>query len=573
MDTSSETLLNIVRSILGDDVESVLTRVLDAAREITGARYAALGVLDARRETLAKFLTVGLGDQDRQRIGALPTGRGVLGELIGRSTPLRLGDVGSHPHSFGFPRNHPRMTTFLGVPVLVDGTPYGNLYLTDKLGGVEFTDEDELAVAALAEYAGVAIAHAQRYAGVEQERSQLAQTVEALHATSDITRAVAGEDNVDLVLETIAKRGRALVHARLLVIELLEDRELVAAAAAGEVPDGLIGRRFSLDGTVANAAIRTRRSQRLSDELNLNRFQQHGAGQLGLQVTDGLIVPMIFRGEIQGVLVALDMEEGPSFTGAQQQLLESFADSAAMAVGSAQSAADQRRRQSLAATEAERSRWARELHDETLQALAGIRLGLASARQSGRAEQISQAVDEAIEQLQADMDSLRALIADLRPGALDELGVEPAIHDLTKRFAATGIEVDLNVELAYENGAEPARMLPELETAIYRTVQEALTNVAKHSGATRVIVEITEADGSVRVSVRDNGQGFDVDSNTAGFGLIGMRERASLADGQLSISSQPGRGTTVVAEFPVRRQPSTGSAGGHSIDAQRSVQA
>jgi two-component system, NarL family, sensor histidine kinase DevS len=572
MDSAAETLLNIVRDILGD-VESVLTRVLEASRELTGARYAALGVLDARRETLARFLTVGLDDEIRQGIGPLPTGRGVLGELIGRTTPLRLGDVGSHPHSFGFPPNHPRMTTFLGVPVLVDGTPYGNLYLTDKVGGADFSEEDEQAVVALAEYAGVAIEHAQRYAGVEHERAQLAQSVEALRATTDITRAVAGEDNVDLILEMIAKRGRALVSARLLVIELLDGRELVAAAAAGEVPSGFIGRRFSLEGTVASAAIRTRRSQRLSEELNLSRFQQHGAGHLGLEVRDGLIVPMIFRGQIEGVLAALDMEHGPSFTPAQQQLLESFADSAAMAVGSAQSAADQRRRQRLAATEAERSRWARELHDETLQALAGVRLGLASARQSGKTELISRAVDEAIEQLQADMDSLRALIADLRPGALDELGVEPAVRDLTKRFAATGIEADLDIQLTDESGAEHTRLLPELETAIYRTVQEALTNIAKHSGATRVLVEIGEADGNIRVSVRDNGQGFDVDAHTAGFGLIGMRERTSLADGRLTISSEPGRGTTVIAEFPVRREPSAVVTGVQAIDTQRSAQA
>jgi len=144
----------------------VLERVLEAARELTGARYAALGILDRSRGELERFTTAGLDEPTRRQIGALPRGRGVLGELIADPRPLRLADVGAHPHCYGFPSGHPPMKTFLGVPVLVAGKPFGNLYLTEKREGEEFTDEDEQALVRLAQFAGVAIDHARRYSDV-----------------------------------------------------------------------------------------------------------------------------------------------------------------------------------------------------------------------------------------------------------------------------------------------------------------------------------------------------------------------------------------------------------------------
>jgi GAF domain-containing protein len=156
-------VLEVERSVLTDlDVDVVLKRVLDAARELTGARYAALGMLDDDRSGLARFVTVGLTDEQRTEIGPLPRGRGVLGELITHRVPLRLTDVGRHPHSYGFPLGHPPMHTFLGVPVRVSDRPWGNLYLTDKAGGQEVSQADEDSVVLLADFAGIAIDHARR---------------------------------------------------------------------------------------------------------------------------------------------------------------------------------------------------------------------------------------------------------------------------------------------------------------------------------------------------------------------------------------------------------------------------
>jgi signal transduction histidine kinase len=555
MDETVRGVLSIARGVLGElDLEVVLGRVLEASRDLTGARYAALGVLDDRRRELAQFLTLGIDEATRQQIGPLPRGRGVLGELIRNPVPLRLENVGEHPQSYGFPTAHPQMETFLGVPIVVDGEPYGNLYLTDKEGG-PFTEDDEEAAVVLAEFAGVAIGHARRYSGSEQARQELQRSVAAFEATVEIARALGGQTNLDAILELVAKRGRALVSARALVIELLRGDELVVAAGAGELPDDLIGQTINIESTVAGAALRTRQSQRLAEQLNRSRFEQFGLGRFGIRAGDALVVPLMFRNEVYGALVAIDpLGPAEAFSAEQRRLLEAFAASAATAVATARSAAAERRRQSLAAAEAERTRWARELHDETLQGLANLRLVLAAAHRSGQAELMAQAIAEAVTQLDTDIASLRGLITDLRPAALDQLGTEAAIEAWADRLRRTGLEVDVNVELAYERGRASMRHEPELETGLYRIVQEALTNATKHGSARRAVVEVTEDEHRVHVLVRDDGVGFDPSGATEGFGLLGMRERVELLDGTLHVDSEPGHGTTVSAELPVRRR-------------------
>jgi len=554
-DRGIRSVLGVARSVLSDlDLEVVLERVLESARELTGARYAALGVLDESRTGLARFLTAGLDPQAREAIGVLPRGRGVLGELIRDPRPLRLREVGAHPRSYGFPGGHPPMTSFLGVPILVAGEPYGNLYLTDAQGAEEFSEDDEQAVMMLAEFAGVAIDHARRYTGAETQRHALQQTVAALDATIQIARAVGGETDVAQILELVAKRGRALVSARALVIEQLRENQLVVAAAAGEIPPGLANRTVDLQHSVASAALRTLRSQRLEEEPNRARFERHGLGRLGVTATAGLLVPLVYRGHAYGVLVAIDrLEDGPGFTADDQRLLEAFGASAATALATAESAAADRRRQRLAAAEHERGRWARELHDETLQGLAGLRLGLSAAlRAAEPGDPLADAVRQAVSQIGDEIAGLRSLITDLRPAALDELGLEPAIVALAERASRNGLEVDCSIDLAHEQQRTPGRLLPELETAVYRVIQEALTNARKHGHAERAVVEVHEDATHVNVRIRDDGDGFDPQATTDGFGLLGMRERTQLADGSFAIDSTPGRETVVTASFPTR---------------------
>jgi signal transduction histidine kinase len=555
MDQATRGVVSVARVALEDlDLQLVLERVLESARELTGARYAALGVLDESRTELARFLTLGFDEATRRLIGPPPRGRGLLGELIRSPGPLRLADVGSHPHSYGFPVGHPQMGSFLGIRVVVSGEPFGNLYLTDKQGKSEFDQHDEQAVVLLADIAGVAIDHARRYARTEERRVELQRTVSALDATIQIAQALGGETDLGAILELVAKRGRALVSARALVIELQRGEALVVAAGAGELPPDLVGQRVNLTGTVAGEALRSASSQRLADELNRTRFEQHGLGHLGLHANDGLVVPLIFRNQPYGVLVAIDQLDTRDFTAEHQRLLEAFAASAATAVATAHSAAKERRQQRLAATEVERTRWACELHDETLQGLGNLRLMLASAKRDGKPEVMASVITRAMDQLESDIANLRALINDLRPAVLDQLGIAAAIDALADRLRRAGLELDVRVDLADGHGRAGGRPPAELETAVYRIVQEALTNATKHGHARRAVVEVSEDKSSVCLTVRDDGEGFAPADQTAGFGLLGMRERTELLDGTISVESTPGQGTTIRARFPNHRR-------------------
>jgi GAF domain-containing protein len=180
-------VLELAGKVLADlDQDVVLERVVDAARHLTGARYAAIAVLDQSRTQLDRFVTAGVDEVTRRRIGTLPRGRGVLGELIFDPRPLRLADVGRHPRSYGFPAGHPDMKTFLGVSVLVAAEPFGNLYVSEKAGGEEFSEEDEQALVRLAGVASIAIDHARRHDGAQAQRAELERTVQALDATVQI---------------------------------------------------------------------------------------------------------------------------------------------------------------------------------------------------------------------------------------------------------------------------------------------------------------------------------------------------------------------------------------------------
>ena len=555
-DPATRAVLDVARDVLADlDIEAVLARVLKSARELSGARYAALGVLDQSGRGLERFITVGLEDADRRQIGALPRGYGVLGMLTGRRAPLRLADVSAHPRSFGFPPGHPPMKSFLGVGIMTGGQPVGNLYLTEKVGGGKFSDQDEVAVAILAEFAGVAIDHARRYAGLEARRADLERTVDALNATLQVAQTVGGETNIDAILELVATRGRALLSARVLVIEQERDGEMVVAAGAGELPDGVIGQRVSLRESVAGVALREVRTLCLADDGTMTRFERQGLGRLGVHADAGLVVPLVCRGESHGALVAIDrLRGGPGFTPDDQRLVEAFAASVATALGSARAVAAERRSQRLEAAERERERWARELHDRTLQALAAVRIALGSQLRGRNPERMAEVIADAVRQLDSEMAGLRSLITELRPAALDDLGLEAAIEALADRARLGGLQVHARVDLHRTPGRAVDRHGAEVETALYRIAQEALINARKHGHGERALVEVREDHDSVRVTVRDNGHGFDPTAGTDGFGLLAMRERAELLRGTLEIDSAPGFGTTVTATIPAQRQ-------------------
>ena len=546
-------LLEVGRALVAElDLESVLQHVLETARELTGARYAALGILDEHKKELQRFVFLGIDDQTRRLIGPLPRGHGVLGELIRRPEPLRLPDVTQHPRSYGFPPGHPPMTTFLGVPILIRGEAFGNLYLTEKAGG-DFDEGDEQAAVILAEWAAIAIENARLYQDVARRRGELERVVRGLEATATIARAVGFETDLERVLELIVKRGRALIEARSLVVLLEQsDGKLKVVAAAGERAEEVRDAAVAGEGTLAGSVLATGAPERvasLADQIG------HRLEAVVGSATSAIVVPLGFRGRARGVLLALDRAEGsPVFDADDEHLLTSFGASAAIAIATAQSVEAERLRHSMRASEAEHRRWARELHDETLQELGGLKVMLESARAANQPGMLEDAVAKAVEQLELSIGGLQALITELRPAALDQLGVKPALEALMSRTTATsGIEISARVDLASDGGREPTRLSGEIESTIYRLVQEALTNVVKHAQADRAWVEVGEDEHEVTVTVRDNGTGFDPDQPGGGFGLVGMRERAELANGRLLIDSSAGQGTTVRVVLPAER--------------------
>jgi signal transduction histidine kinase len=539
-------LIDVGRSLVAElDPEVIFQQVLEVARDLTGARYAALGVLDENRHELERFITRGVNEETRRAIGNLPRGRGVLGLLIEQPRPLRLTEVGRHPRSYGFPPGHPPMANFLGVPVMIRGHAWGNLYLTEKDSG-DFDEADEQSAMILAEWTAIAVENARLYRSVQSRGNEMERAVHRLEATTEVARAVGGETNLDRILEIVVKRGRALVEARSLLILLSAGDELRTAASAGE-HERAANARIPISGSIPGRVLEERAPRRVHG-LHPSLMARPGDQDAGVTA---LLAPLLYRGRALGVLVALDpLGRDAGFSDEDEGVLLSFAASAATAVATAQSVAEDRTRETIAATERERGRWARELHDESLQSLAGLRVLLSAARRSEPGE-LDDLLVQGIEQIDATIAEMRRLIADLRPSTLDQLGLGAALEALGERTrGGTGIEVQIDLDLDFEAGRSESRLLGQVEDTVYRLVQEALNNTVHHGEANSVRVEISEEGGSLRVRVSDDGKGFDPSAQTEGFGLIGMRERAELAGGSLELQSTPGAGTTISAVIP-----------------------
>ena len=467
------------------DLDGILEILLDVATELTGARDAAIGV-----------------------IARPPTG------------------------------------SFLGVPIVIRGEVWGALYLTDKRDASEFTASDEQTATVLAGWAGIAIDNARLYEGVQARSQELERAMQGLEATTAIVRAIGTETDVGRVLELIVTRGRALIGARSLVLLLVEGTELVVAASAGQVESRAVGSRIPIEGTAAGQVLSAASPTRMSDAQTMLRLEDAGLGVTGAET--GMLVPLVYRQNALGMLAAFDSMTGDGqFDSAQESLLVTFAASAATAVATAKTVERERLHDSLAAAESERRRWARELHDDTLQGLASLSVLLASAGPDADRASVDLAVGLVSERIQEEIEGLRTLITELRPAALDQLGLKPALESLLARIG-TVEGLDVTGELDIGSG----RLDPELETTIYRFTQEALTNVAKHARADHLRVRLTRAPGTIEIEIADDGGGFDPAHRGEGFGLVGMQERAGLVGGSMRVESSDA-GTTVHGSFPV----------------------
>jgi signal transduction histidine kinase len=518
-------------------IDGLLQRLVEAAAALTGARYAALGVIDPSGSGLERFLTTGIDPATRAGIGEEPHGKGILGVLINEAVPLRLHDLTQDPRSVGFPPNHPPMQTFLGVPILLRGTSYGNLYLTEKEDEQDFTEEDEELLTLLAAQAAVAIENARLYEAATGWSRQL-------ESLNEVGNALATETDLERLLDLVARRLAELLDARLVTVLLPVGRdELRFAAVAGEGGEALLGQAISRSSSKSGRVLARGHSERVDSVLDDPDVDPEATRLIGAR--SGLWVPLLARGNAIGVLAAHD-KLGPDvrFSDHDLRLAETFAARAAVAVDLSERTARDALRRVVDAQELERGRVARELHDETGQALTSILLSLKALEERLEGEDARAAAHEVRELVVSTLQDVRRLAVELRPSALDDFGLVAALERLTQSFSEqTGIVVDFEAAL-------PERLPEEVETALYRTVQECLTNVVKHARAGRVSVLLRRRNGSVAAVVEDDGAGFDPAlGREGGFGLVGMRERLALLGGRLEIESGD-RGTTVAASVP-----------------------
>ena len=515
-------------------LDGVLQRIVEAAALVTGAQYAALGVIDPSGTSLERFVTHGIDDETRAIIGDLPHGRGVLGALIKDARTLRLHDLAEDPRSVGFPPGHPPMRTFLGTPILLRGVAYGNLYLTEKEGGADFDEEDEELVSLLSAQAAVAIENARLYESATAWSRQL-------ESLQEISAALVGELDLPRLLQLVVERLQELIDARIVAIALPVPGGLRVEAIAGDDVAEL--RHVVLPAeSKAAAVLRRGHSERIDAVIDDPEVVQDVVRRFG--ATTALYVPLIAGGSPIGIAFAHDRRgRDPRFTSSDVRLAEHFAQRAAVAVGLSRRVQSDSLRRVIEGQESERRRLARELHDETGQALTSVLLGLRAVE---TAEDKPAAIAELRELVVATLQDVRRLAVELRPKALDDFGLVPALERLVDTFReATGISVELESQLGGH------RLPSEVETTLYRTVQESLTNIAKHAGARRVSVLLLRRPGLVSALVEDDGHGFDPDRDREGMGLDGMRERLALLEGRVTIESSRA-GTSIVAEVPLR---------------------
>ena len=522
-------------------LDAVLERITAAAARVTGAEYAALGVIDPAGTALERFVTHGIDAETQASIGELPRGRGILGVLIRDARPLRLHDLGEDSESVGFPPNHPPMRTFLGVPIMLRGVAYGNLYLTEKDGGGDFTDEDQELVTLLAAQAAVAVENARLYESSTKWSRQL-------ESLNEIGGALVSELQLPRLLDLIARRLRDLIGARLVTIALPAGDDLrLEAADAEEGAESLIGTRLPRRASKTGRVLERGHSEGVDSLLEDPEVDQDSVRLFGART--GLYVPLMLRDVPIGVLVAHDkLGRDQRFNSSDLRLAEQFADRAAIAVDLSRRVARDALRRIVRGQELERRRLARELHDETGQALTSILLGLRAVEDAGNSDDLREAASDLRELVVATLQDVRRLAVQLRPKALDDFGLVPALERLVQTFSeSTDIRVALEAQLGDE------RLPPEVETTLYRMVQEALTNIVKHAEAANVSILLVRGKESATVVIEDDGQGFDPDkTREGGLGLVGMRERAELHEGRLRIESAPGgEGATLVIEVPL----------------------
>ncbi|MFM9609254.1 GAF domain-containing sensor histidine kinase [Streptomyces niveiscabiei] len=519
-----EAVLSVGREL---DLEQALRSIVEAAAVLVDAEYAALGVIGPDGKRLSAFHTVGISAEQIAEIGPYPEGHGILGELIRHPEPLRLAKISDHPASYGFPPHHPPMNTFLGVPIRVRDQVFGNLYLTEKRGGVLFDEEDVSVTATLAVAAGVAIDNARLYA-----ESRLRERW--LGANTEITHRLMSGDGRTAVLGLIAERARDITGAALAVVAMpMEDTgSFTVELAIGQEADALRGLVLSTEGGLVGTAF-TRRSAVTSDErLSL-------VPSLGPSVA----VPVGTGDDgVRGVLLLVREAGRVPFTGKEIEPLQVFAAQAAIAM----ELAERRRDAEEIAVLKDRDRIARDLHDLAIQRLFATGMTLQSAGRFIEHSEASERVLRAVDDLDETIKIIRSTIFGLRAReGVSGAGLRArAVRVVGEAALSLGFAPSFRME-----GLIDTDVPKEIADHVVAVLSEALTNVARHAHADAAEVTLTTDGRELTLTVHDDGAGIPAEGRRSG--LLNMEERALELGGRLEWDCPDGGGTTLVWRVPV----------------------
>ncbi|WP_328500549.1 GAF domain-containing protein [Streptomyces sp. NBC_00457] len=527
-----EAVLSVGREL---DLEQALRSIVEAAAVLVEAQYAALGVIGPDGKRLSEFLTVGFTKDQIAKIGHYPEGHGILGELIRRPEPLRLAKISEHPASYGFPAHHPPMNSFLGVPIRVRDQVFGNLYLTEKRGGVQFDEEDESVLATLAVAAGVAIDNARLY-----EESRLRERW--LQASEEITHSLLSGSERGEVLGLIAERAREITGAALAVVALpMEDTgsltQELAIGQQAEVHRGLVlPVEGSLIGEAFSQAVPVR-SPDIAHDGRVTAGPPHFEG-LGPAVA----VPIGAGDGVRGVVLLVREAGRTAFTAKEIEPLRGFAAQAAVAM----ELAERRRDAEQIAMLQDRDRIARDLHDLAIQRLFATGMTLQSAGRFIKHTEASERVLRAVDDLDETIKIIRSTIFGLRTR---EGASGPGLRARVVRVIGEAAPVLGFAPSLRMDGLLDTQVPEETAEHVVAVLSEALTNVARHAHADRAAVAL-ETDGrQLRLTVTDNGVGMPPDGRRSG--LRNLAERAEQLGGELELSTPVDGGTALVWWVPV----------------------
>lgn len=517
----------------GLELDTTLQRIVDAAVELVDARYGALGVLGPDGG-LSRFIYTGIDAETRARMGQLPEGKGLFGELILTPTPLRLADLGGHEASVGFPPHHPPMRSFLGMPVRVRDAVFGHLYLTEKAGDREFTAADEVVVEALAAAAGIAVQNADLF-----EQTRLRQRW--LEATGEIrAELLAGAGDED-ALRLVAQRTLELTRSSTTVIVLgpAVDGSFTVGARCG-MDETALGDRIAADHPLLREVVEGRVAL-LRDSVAELLIDETFRARFGPVVA----VPLQSQDSVMGVLVALRGVDEPPFLSTEVPLLTSFAEQATLAVEMGKKNRAQRQRDVFA----DRDRIARDLHDHVIQRLFATGLGLQSTLRRSDDPDLRRRIQNAVEDLDTTVREIRTAIFDLHTvGGEETGGLRRTLLD-TAATAAAGSGVTPSVRMA---GPVDTVVPAEVGVHAVAVVREAVSNAVRHGGASAVTLTV-EAGDELLVEVRDDGVGIGQD--VARSGLRNLAERADECGGLLTVHRQEPTGTRLSWRVPLTTGP------------------